>query len=231
MIRHIWYGSIFSVLVCGSLQGQCTANYNDGSVDGGNTTFTAWSTVTDYYNTSSCLPPWTGFSHSYHTRVSIISPFGRIAFNDAYSSQYGGGGSATAFASLVIVEDGNYDILEDSSIDCSVAGAGFLLASQRRPFFAVGKARTQYGYDTAFGGCGYHKSCSPQKNHWAGDSFTSMAANNGGSIPPNSCWAYVSKFHRFIKAGSLERYWSITDELGRSWYGHDEYLDCDGPLP
>src|SRR5262249_11890469 len=120
------------------LWGQCTATYSDGSVDDANTTFTAWASVTDYYN-STCTPPWSGFTHTYHAQVSIQSPLGRSTTNYSESSQYGGGGTTQAGVSLAIDEDGTYDLVEIESIDCTVAGAGFFLASSRTPFFAFGK--------------------------------------------------------------------------------------------
>lgn len=158
--------------------GQCTSSYSDGDVDANGT---GWTSVTDYYS-SQCTPAWGSFTHDYVADIAIQSPSGRWVWGYNTSSQWGGGGTAYASTSIRIYDEmGTYYLQEANRINCSVAGL-ILATSVRSPFFVVGKARAEYGYDSPIGGCSYHKSCSPAMNHWAGSQYTSMDFNN----PPTS---------------------------------------------
>lgn len=231
--------SIFiAALLCVSaatVSAQCTAIYEDGSADQGITTASAWASLTDFYNQSYCAPSWgSWFVHTYKVTVRVISPTGRVGYGYSETSASGGGGTGSAGASLplIISDPGTYDMETIEEIDCTVAGAGFFFASNRRPLLAFGRAMTtfqfsgtyvpkQIGYD-----CLYNKTCS--------DSFN-YCGSQQEVYPPNNaaqCTSYVATYWSFVKVGPLKWCNRISDPLTGAWITYlTSYIPCDGPLP
>jgi murein DD-endopeptidase MepM/ murein hydrolase activator NlpD len=101
----------------------CTASYLDFNVNTATNKVDAWAFVEDYYD-NECNYGWGYFFHDYLATVQIVSPTQNYATDgDAQYGVVGGGGSASAFASLSFQGDaGVFDISLEVSIWCSVVG-------------------------------------------------------------------------------------------------------------
>jgi hypothetical protein len=122
--------SATALFVLGSMprlaEAQCGVTDGDYIVNEAQGTIVAWTTVHEIF-TEYC--PWVGgyqwgyFEHHYATTVQIESPTGRSAYGEDYQAMAYGGGSATAYTSILYYGDpGEYDIDYFIGVFCTIGG-------------------------------------------------------------------------------------------------------------